>query len=231
MQNLVDGVHFFQDVGFKQYEQLFSRLANGQKPEACFITCSDSRIDPNLITHADPGQIFIVRNVGNIVPCHGTSNNGEMAAIEFAIECLGIEDVIICGHTHCGAMRGLLEPYTLDSLPHVQDWLRHAESTASIVREHYAHLAGDDLLNVAAQENVLMQIEHLRTLPIIAARLPRKKVRLHGWMYKIETGEIFAYDVHARQFTKLSRSGSVADPDRDCDSADGSPLACDASFI
>lgn len=206
MQNLVKGVHYFQNIGFRQQRELFETLAEGQNPEACFITCCDSRIDPNLITNSPPGGLFIVRNVGNLVPCNGTSNNAEMAAVEYAVCALGVKHIIICGHTGCGAMRGLLEGDPNNHLPAVMQWLRHAESTAAIVKEHYSHLTGNDLLTAAAQENVLVQLEHLRTSPAVATRVSRGKVQLHGWMYKIDTGEIYVYDSHAHQFLPLGSS-------------------------
>lgn len=204
MQNLVKGVHHFQNFGFQERQHLYERLAVGQSPEALFITCSDSRIDPNLITNSPPGGLFIVRNVGNLIPCYGTSNNAEMAAVEYAVAALGVKHIIICGHTGCGAMRALIEGNTAESLPCVTQWLRHAESTSAIVKEHYQHLHGDSLVTAAAQENVLVQLEHLRTCPAIASRISKGKVQLHGWMYKIETGEIFSYDSDAHQFLPLS---------------------------
>jgi carbonic anhydrase len=204
MQNLVKGVHYFQNFGFQQQQHLFEQLAVGQSPEALFITCSDSRIDPNLITNSPPGGLFIVRNVGNLIPCYGTSNNGELAAVEYAVAALGVKHIIVCGHTGCGAMRALIEGNTAGSLPAVTQWLRHAESTAAIVTEHYQHLNGDALITAAAQENVLVQLEHLRTCPAIASRISKGNVELHGWMYKIDTGEIFSYDSEVHQFLPLT---------------------------
>jgi carbonic anhydrase len=205
MQRLVEGVHYFQNVGFQQQKELFERLAAGQNPEACFVTCSDSRIDPNLITNTQPGQLFIVRNAGNIVPCFGTGNNGELAAIEFAVLALGVKDIIVCGHSHCGAMKGVLEPESLNELPAVKDWLRHARATAEIIKDHYGHLSGEDLVTATAEENVLVQLEHVRTLPCVASRVSRGGLNLHGWMYKFETGEVFAYDGKKGQFVKMER--------------------------
>ena len=205
MQNLVKGVHYFQNIGFRQQQSLFESLADQQNPEACFITCSDSRIDPNLITNSPPGGLFIVRNVGNLVPCYGTSNNAELAAVEYAVAALGVKHIIVCGHTGCGAMRALIEGMPVGQhLPAVAQWLRHAESTAAIVKEHYSHLSGSELLTAAAQENVLVQLEHLRTSPAVATRVSRGKLQLHGWMYKIDTGEIFAYDANGHQFRPLT---------------------------
>ena len=171
MQALASGVHYFQDVGFQQHKHLFERLAKGQKPVACFITCSDSRIDPNLITNTDPGQLFIVRNIGNLVPCYGAANNGELAAVEYAVTELGVRDIIVCGHTSCGAMLSLLKPERVSGVPSVQEWLRHADATTAIIRDHYAHLSGQALLTATAEENVLVQ------LGICA---PRRRLR-RGW--------------------------------------------------
>ena len=206
MQQLVQGIHHFQKIGFHARKELFERLREGQEPEACLITCADSRIVPNLITNTEPGQIFIVRNVGNIVPCYGTSNNGELAAVEYAVVELGIEDLVVCGHTACGAMKALVasaEPSAPSRTPLVTHWLRHADATLAIVRDHYGHLQGPALVNAAAEENVLVQLEHLRTLPVIASRVSSGRVRLHGWMYKIDSGEIFYYESESGQFVKF----------------------------
>lgn len=216
MQQLVQGVHHFQKIGFREREALFAKLKDAQAPEACLITCADSRIVPNLITNSEPGQLFIVRNVGNIVPCYGTSNNGELAAVEYAVVELGIQDVIVCGHTACGAMQSLvrsLDAGSLARVPLVQHWLRHADATLEIIREHYGHLQGEAVVNAAAEENVLVQLEHLRTLPVIASRISSGRVRLHAWMYKIESGEVFYYESGNGQFVKFG-DASVVNGDR-----------------
>src|SRR5688500_15887824 len=128
MQKLIEGFHHFQSSVFRSQRELFERLAAGQQPDALFITCSDSRINPNLITQTDPGDLFILRNAGNIVPPHGLPSNGEEATIEFAVVGLGIKDLIVCGHSHCGAMKGLLQPENLSEMPALVRWLSHAES-------------------------------------------------------------------------------------------------------
>ncbi len=209
MQELVQGIHYFQNTGFSEHAELFGQLKHGQHPEALLITCADSRIVPTLITHARPGQLFIVRNVGNIVPCYGAGVHGELAAVEYAVASLGIEDVIVCGHTGCGAMTALVQPAAPEEsceLRSVHSWLRHADATLQIMKEHYGHLQGEELVNAAAEENVLVQLEHLRTIPVMAARVPSGKVRLHGWMYKIETGEVYYYDNGEGQFVKFGQA-------------------------
>jgi carbonic anhydrase len=204
MQKLIQGIHQFQQENFRPLKNLFEQLAHGQAPETLFITCSDSRIDPNLLTRSQPGELFILRNAGNIVPPHGAANGGEGATIEFAVAGLAVKDIIVCGHSHCGAMRGLLEPESLASLPTMAAWLSHAETTKCIVRDNYRHLDGQKLLNAAVQENVLVQLEHLKTLPAVASRLIRGDLHLHGWVYKIETGEVFAFDFGQGQFLPLT---------------------------
>ena len=204
MQKLVSGIQRFQDQIVQPNQGFFERLAAGQSPMAMFITCSDSRIDPNRMTQTEHGELFIVRNVGNIIPPSGTSNNGEAAAIEFAVEGLGIRDIIVCGHNHCGAMKGLLDLPSIKTLQHVRKWLRHAEATQQIIAENYTKITGEARLTAAAEENVLVQIKHLQTMPPVAAALGRGEMNLYGWMYKIETGEVFQYDGTERQFLPLA---------------------------
>ena len=204
MQKLVQGVHRFERGISGSQRELFARLAEGQHPDALFITCSDSRISPNLITQTEPGELFIIRNAGNIVPPYGAANGGEGATVEFAVVGLGIRDIIVCGHSHCGAMNGLLHPEGLKEMPTMAAWLGHAEATRWIARQKYADLPPDALLNVTIQENVLIQMENLRTHPAVAAGLAGGKLTLHGWVYKIETGQVFAYDSERGQFLPLS---------------------------
>jgi carbonic anhydrase len=203
MQQLIRGIHQFQTEDFRSLETLFQQLAERQTPETLFITCSDSRIDPNLLTGSQPGDLFILRNAGNIVPPHGTAS-GEGATIEYAVAALGVKDIIVCGHTHCGAMKGLLNPEQVAGLPAVSSWLEHAATTRRIISDHYSHLPEDRKLVAAIEENVLVQLEHLRTLPAVASRLRRGDLHLHGWVYKIETGEVFGYDIETQSFTAVT---------------------------
>lgn len=204
MQKLIQGIHQFREQDFRPLQGLFEQLSKGQNPETLFITCSDSRIDPNLLTRSKPGDLFILRNAGNIVPPHAAPSGGEGATVEFAVAALGVKDIIICGHSHCGAMHGLLDPERVAALPAVAAWLAHAEATRRIVSDKYAHLDGTRLLTATVEENVLVQLENLRTLPAVAARLGRGDLHLHGWVYKIETGEVFAYDPPSGQFVPLA---------------------------
>ncbi|MBC8088352.1 MAG: carbonic anhydrase [Phycisphaerae bacterium] len=203
MQKLIDGLHQFQRNVFSTQRELFERLAGGQTPDALFITCSDSRINPNLITQTEPGDLFILRNAGNIIPPYGAPGGGEAATVEFAVAALGVKDIILCGHSHCGAMKGLLDESLVADTPAVRAWLSHAESTKRVMKENYAELEGEQLISACVQENVLAQLENLKTHPAVAARLARGRINLHGWVYKIETGQIFSYDPAQGQFTHI----------------------------
>jgi carbonic anhydrase len=207
MQKLVEGIHHFQTGVFGSQREFFEKLVSGQRPMALFITCSDSRISPNLITQSEPGDLFIMRNAGNIVPPHGAAaGGGEAATIEFAVAELGVPDIIVCGHTHCGAMKALIgQPGSLDNMPATRSWLGHAESTRRIMRDKYDHLQGAARVTACVEENVLVQLENLRTHPVVAAGMAQRKLNLHGWVYKLETGEVFAYDTEAGQFEPLRR--------------------------
>ncbi|HRG97303.1 MAG TPA: carbonic anhydrase [Polyangiaceae bacterium] len=209
MKRLVDGVHRFQRDIFGDRRGLFARLANHQAPHTLFVTCADSRISPSLITQTEPGEVFILRNAGNIVPPHGVSS-GEAATVEFAVSGLHIEDIVVCGHGDCGALKAALDPRLTEQMPEVRAWVRHAARTREILDDRYPDATGDDRLNIAAQENVLAQIENLCTHPAIAERLARGAVRIHGWVYKIATGEVFAYDPEQKQFLPLQAPYPVA---------------------
>ncbi|REK05527.1 MAG: carbonic anhydrase [Planctomycetota bacterium] len=204
MQKLIQGIHEFQNQDFTELKGLFEQLAKGQQPETLFITCSDSRIDPGKLTRSQPGELFIIRNAGNIIPPHGASNGGEAATVEYAVAALGVKHIIVCGHSHCGAMAAVLDPSQTNKLPAVASWLGHAETTRRIIDEHYAKLKGKRQLMAAVEENVLVQLENLRTLPSVASRLVQGDLVLHGWVYKFETGEVFAYDPEAGQFVELA---------------------------
>jgi len=195
MRKLLKGLHKFQSSYFPANQELFEQLADGQKPRVLFITCSDSRIVPHLVTQSGVGELFVIRNAGNLVPPFGAANGGEGAAIEYAIHALGIEQVIICGHSNCGAMKGLLKLEKLRTeMPLVYEWLQHAESTRRLIQENYADMKGEELMTITMAENVVTQIENLKTYPVIRSKLHQNKMTIYGWIYDIETGEVLAYN-------------------------------------
>ncbi|UXY53052.1 carbonic anhydrase [Pseudomonas tohonis] len=205
---LVRGCRRFREETFPQQRGLFQRLARQQSPRAMFITCADSRVAPELITHSSPGDLFVTRNVGNLVPPYGQMNGGVSTAIEYAVMALGVHHIIVCGHSDCGAMKAVLAPDALHGMPTVSAWLRHAEVARSLV-ERNCECAGHDALGVLTEENVVAQLDHLRTHPAVAARMAAGQLFIHGWVYDIETAAIRAYDAEAGCFLPLQQ-GRVA---------------------
>jgi len=204
MQKIIQGIHHFQNTLFSKKRKLFERLAQGQSPEALFITCSDSRINPNMLTQTEPGELFILRNAGNIVPRYDKFMGAEAATIEFAVAGLGIKDIIICGHSHCGAMNAVMDPASIENLPALNQWLAHTEPTRQVIEEKCVHMDRQTVLMATIQENVLVQMDNLRTHPVVAASLNKGELKLHGWVYKIETGEVFEYDPTTCHFELLT---------------------------
>lgn len=208
MQQLIAGVHKFRNEEFGNYRKLFRQLSQqGQNPHTLFITCSDSRVLAELITHSQPGDLFVVKNIGNIVPPAGArgDTNSTAAAIEFAVEKLRVGDIVICGHSQCGAISALLgESPVGDSLPHLRDWLNLASPVRETLKRDYAHLQNHEARSTAAAgENVLFGLDNLHSYPCVQERLMDGTLRLHGWFFKIATAELFAYDPETRQFTPL----------------------------
>lgn len=213
MQELIAGIHKFRSEEFGQYKALFQRLAKeGQNPHTLFITCSDSRVLAELITQSKPGDLFVVKNVGNIVPPSDTtgSTNSTAAAIEFAVETLGVQDVVVCGHSQCGAMKALVTAPDLSSMPHLEEWLKVAAPVRDAVLQRYHHLTDlEEQANAAGEENVLFALESLRTYPTVQRRLADGSLRLHAWFFKIAKAELFAYDPTASQFLPLVGPGQM----------------------
>jgi carbonic anhydrase len=179
--------------------------ADGQQPFAMFIACSDSRVVPEVLTQREPGEIFVVRNAGNIIPSHGPAAGGVSASIEYAVAALGIEDVVVCGHTDCGAMKAILREDKLDRMPAVAGWIKHAAAAKEIVNAILPEGAGDHArLHALVHENVLCQIRNLQTHPIVAARLATGRLRLYGWVYNIEKGTVETFDAEEGRFVPLT---------------------------
>jgi carbonic anhydrase len=210
----MEGIHRFQSEAFGEYAELFARLAReGQNPHTLFITCADSRVLAELITQSKPGDLFVVKNVGNIIPPNDVkgSTNSTAAAIEFAVKVLKIEDIVVCGHSQCGAMHALLQqPPELAEMGHVRRWLEIAAPVRETVEKHYTHLEAQERANAAAEENVLYALENLQTYPCIQESLAKGTLLLHGWFFEIATAKLFAYDNASRQFQPLVRAGQAS---------------------
>lgn len=212
MQRLIDGVHRFQENELGRYRELFHRLAReGQRPHTLFITCADSRVLAELITQSQPGDLFVVKNVGNIVPPSHVqgSTNSTAAAIEFAVEVLEVDDVVVCGHSQCGAVRALMESTLAGrTLHHLGRWLALAEPVRRTVEQRYGHLQDpEDRIRAAEEENVLFALENLKTYPVVERRLAEGRLHLHAWFYRIGDGGLFAYSPVEQQFLPIQKPG------------------------
>lgn len=201
---LIQGIHKFRAEVFPRERQLYLMLSAGQVPETLFITCSDSRIDPTRFTSSNPGELFLIRNAGNLVPPYGAaSGSGELATIEYAVSVLNVKNIVVCGHSDCGAVSAMLHPDKLKDLPSVSSWLAHMERTRRIIKENYSHLDPDELLKVAVQENVLVQIEHVMMHPSVAARMLRGDLRIFAWYFEIQNAKVYGYDVSHGEFEEI----------------------------
>ena len=204
MDKIVEGIRRFRrDIypGLKpRYDEL---VKTGQKPHALVIGCSDSRVAFESLTGCGPGELFIVRNAGNIIPQYGKYMGGVTASIEFAVTALPIRDVIVCGHTHCGAMSALLKPEMSTDMPAVQKWVSFARQAKRRIGKEHTHVF-DTHLREAIAENVKLQVEHLRTYPCIEKKLKSGEIRLHGWVYEIENGDVVEYDEATDRWLSLT---------------------------
>jgi carbonic anhydrase len=194
MPRFAHGALKFQREAYPKKRELFHRLSSGQNPEALFITCADSRIETGLITQSEPGDLFILRNAGNIVPPHSNETGAMTASIEYAIGVLKIPHIVICGHTECGAMKGAMTRDQLTGLPHVKEWLGYSQGAVDVVEALCEGRSDDEKMSMLLEQNVKLQLQHLKTHPTVAVAMATGSVRLHGWVYDIRTGEIRAYD-------------------------------------
>ncbi len=192
-RNIKEGARRFRETHFEADKELFEKLGEGQNPRIMFVTCSDSRINPYLITNSKPGDLFVVRNAGNIIPRYDAAGGAEAAAVELAVLELKVENIIICAHSGCGAMTVLFDDEARKEMPLVDKWLDQAESTRHNIEHLCAKYDCDDKVVAAAKENALQQIENLRTHPCVAKAESEGHLILTACYYNIPTGEIFAY--------------------------------------
>ncbi|WP_419419207.1 carbonic anhydrase [Legionella sp. D16C41] len=204
---LMHGIQRFQGKTFKELEDIFSELGKGQNPDTLFITCSDSRIVPSLITQTNPGNLFVIRNVGNIIPPYPMPCS-EAAAIEYAVDVLRVRDIVVCGHSGCGAMNGLLDENLKHKLPAVARWLTYAEPVLNQLEEKLitsTNVEPDVKLKAAIEFNILTQIEHLKTYQSVKEKVNRHEITISGWYYEIPTGKIFIYEPHYQKFLPFEK--------------------------
>lgn len=200
MRDFLTGVMQFQQETFPKKKSRFEELARGQSPEALFITCSDSRVNPELFTNSEPGEIFVIRNAGNIVGRKGEADLGMAATIEYAVKALKVPQIIVCGHAKCGAMQGLMSPEALTSLPEVGEWV----SLSKKALEDHSGNPNADRLTQLIEANIRLQLRNLMTFPEVAAAVHANKLRLHGWLYDFETGQVTVLAPHSNQFVEAN---------------------------
>lgn len=204
MNELIGRVFSFEKTVFPNSSDLFGKLANeGQSPKALMISCADSRIVPEQIMQAEPGELFVCRNAGNMIPPFATMNGGVSSTVEYAVVALGVRDIIVCGHSDCGAMKALSDPTGLEAMPNVAAWLRHGSAAEHVVSTCQPALGASERVRAISLENVLTQINHLRTHPSVAAAMARGEMALHGWFVDIHAGQILGLDGETGQFMPM----------------------------
>jgi carbonic anhydrase len=212
MQRLSLGTMVFREKVYRREEETFRKLNEGQKPHTMMITCADSRVDPRAIVQARLGELFVLRNAGNIVVPHDCNHiGGEAATIEYAVAGLkpGVGLIVICGHTPCGAMKTMLNASKPDDLPAISAWLKHAEDALKGIKRS-ADIDDDKQLVALTRANVLLQLEHLRTHPSVVAAMKERKLELHGWVYRMELGHVEHYDLVTGQWNVISEEQTIA---------------------
>ncbi len=201
MNELIGRVFSFEKTVFPNSGELFAKLSSqGQAPKALMVSCADSRIVPEQILQAAPGELFVCRNAGNIVPPFATMNGGVSSTVEYAVMALGVRDIIVCGHSDCGAMKGLSDLSQLGSMPNVAAWLRHGLAASHVVDTCHPHIEGEERIRALALENVIAQLNHLRTHPSVASAIAQGEMSLHGWFVDIAAGQVLGLDGETGQF-------------------------------
>lgn len=208
MKKLIEGIVDFRKNLTEESRNLFAKLALGQKPDALFIACSDSRVVPNLFASTNPGDLFVLRNIGNMVPPHSSpdKDSSALAAIEFSIHSLNIYDIIVCGHSECGAMQMLNEKRETKCCPHLASWLKYGEESAKLVKQGMKINSGLSTTNQISQINVLQQIEHIKSYPFIQERIAKNKLRFHGWWFDIGRADVYCYEQSVKQFILIDET-------------------------
>lgn len=206
LKKLKDGIVRFQTSVYPAQAEMYQEaVSRPQQPAALIVTCADSRIDPELITQSGPGEIFVTRNIGNLVPAYGEMLGGVSAVIEYAVSALKVKHVAICGHSDCGAMKALLDPSSLDTMSTVKSWMRNAEAALSVANSLKEE--GEEEKRTLArltEENVLLQLQHLRTHPSVAGAIARNELSLSGWVYDIGTGQVRISENGERKFVQVA---------------------------
>jgi carbonic anhydrase len=208
MRKLLRGIVDYRENVMPGYRERFAELAKGQSPDALFISCSDSRVEPSLVATTDPGDLFVMRNVGNLVPIahasgRSTGDESEAAAIEYALAALHVRDIVVCGHSSCGAMKAVLTGDAPPGVPNLAAWLRHADAAAVMLREKGPIDPGRPAYDQLSQWNVLVQLDHIRSYPMVAEQIAKGSLRLTALWFEIATGCVHAFDDETKRYEEL----------------------------
>jgi len=212
LEQLKAGIRRFQtEVYPRNVETYLRAVKEPQSPLALFVACADSRIDPVEITQSEPGSLFVLRNIGNMVPAYGEMLGGVSAVVEYAVSALKVKHVVVCGHTDCGAMGALMQPDAMDEMPAVKNWMNNAAAALSVAKS----LAQKDEQRSAfarrlTEENVLLQMQHIRTHPSVAGAMAREELTISGWVYDIGTGQVRISEDGGRVFHPVLSEGAEA---------------------
>lgn len=201
------GIRRFQIGVYPEQAEMYRRAASEpQEPHTLFIACADSRIDPETITQSKPGDLFVLRNIGNLIPPYGEMMGGVSAVVEYAVSLLKVKHVVVCGHADCGAMKGLLNPGSVNSMPAVKNWLTNAAAAMGVAEAlGEKNEATATLMRRVTEQNVLLQIQHLRTHPSVAAAMAREEMTISGWVYEIGTGEVRIWEDGSKGFVPVGK--------------------------
>jgi carbonic anhydrase len=211
LEGLKGGVRRFQTEVYPERAELYAAAAiQQQRPHTLFITCADARIDPNEMTSSGTGEVFVTRNIGNMVPAYGEMLGGVSAVIEFAVSSLGVQHIVICGHSDCGAMKALLDPESVAKMPTVKSWLKNAHAALTVAETLHERAQDSDLLKVLTEENVFLQLQHLKTHPSVAGAMASGELSLSGWIYEIGTGDVRVVEDGSRVFTQVKANEPAA---------------------
>ncbi len=209
LEKLKDGVRKFQAEVYPGLAGEYQRvMREPQRPAALLISCADSRIHPDVLTQTNPGEVFVTRNIGNMVPAYGEMMGGVSAVLEFAVSALKVQHVVVCGHSDCGAMKALVDPASVESMPTVKSWLRNAHAALSVAEAVKAEgLSEERLLQLVAEKNVLLQMQHVRTHPSVAGAMARGELTISGWYYDIAHGRVSICDGEDGLFVPVQMEG------------------------
>ena len=212
LEGLKAGIRRFRAEVYPRQREVYVRAASEpQRPSALIVACADSRIDVEQITQSGPGELFVTRNIGNLVPAYGEMLGGVSAVIEYAVSALKVQQVVVCGHSDCGAMKGLLNPASLEKMPTVKSWLKNAHAALSVADSlAEPNEKPSTLMRRLTEENVLLQLQHLRTHPSVAGAMAREELTISGWVYDIGKGEVRISEDGGRVFQPVQLEGETA---------------------